>query len=261
MDMAPILGPELTVEKLLPLFLQLLREESSEVRLNVISGLDKVTRPPSSAPTESARSDPTAAHSICIYICIYAIGGRPLRRQHTMGSAPSPRCRRRGPVPPSAPLTLFVRVGPPLTLPGCGVLCGCAPLLQVSEVIGVEQLSHSILPAVIELAEDKQWRVRQAVIEYMPLLARQLGISFFDQQLKGLCLSWLVDCVYSIRSGAPAATTTDHTTTCHHTTTGHHSPPAFSCKPLVCPIVAARPRLRTCPSWRKSSATNGRWSV
>ena len=83
MDMAPILGPELTVEKLLPLFLQLLREESSEVRLNVISGLDKVTRPPSSAPTESAPSDPTAAHSICIYsiciyICIYAIGGSTL---------------------------------------------------------------------------------------------------------------------------------------------------------------------------------------
>ena len=39
----------------------------------------------------------------------------------------------------------------------------------------VGQLTNSLLPAVIELAEDKQWRVRQAVIEYMPLLARQLG--------------------------------------------------------------------------------------
>eukprot|EP01051_Picozoa_sp_SAG22_P007771 SAG22_NODE_559_length_9115_cov_4.969720_5_plen_247_part_00 len=73
---------------------------------------------------------------------------------------------------------------------------------KVSEVIGVEQLSHSILPAVIELAEDKQWRVRQAVSEYMPLLARQLGQAFFDGQLKQLCLGWLVDCVYSIREAA-----------------------------------------------------------
>ena len=77
----------------------------------------------------------------------------------------------------------------------------------VSDVIGVEQISHSILPAgkspfplvrlsgalrivatvcdsrslqcprtpvVMELAQDRQWRVRLAVIQYMPLLAKQL---------------------------------------------------------------------------------------
>jgi hypothetical protein len=41
-------------------------------------------------------------------------------------------------------------------------------------VIGVKQLSQSILPAIVELAEDSKWRVRLAIIEYMPLLAGQL---------------------------------------------------------------------------------------
>jgi len=42
------------------------------------------------------------------------------------------------------------------------------------QVIGVKQLSQSILPAIVELAEDPKWRVRLAIIEYMPLLAGQL---------------------------------------------------------------------------------------
>ena len=38
-------------------------------------------------------------------------------------------------------------------------------------MIGVQQLSQSLLPAIVELAEDTKWRVRLAIIEYMPLLA------------------------------------------------------------------------------------------
>ena len=41
----------------------------------------------------------------------------------------------------------------------------------VNEVIGIQQLSQSLLPAIVELAEDQKWRVRLAIIEYMPLLA------------------------------------------------------------------------------------------
>ena len=54
----------------------------------------------------------------------------------------------------------------------------------------------------MELAEDKQWRVRQAIIEYIPLLATQLGVSFFDDKLGALCMSWLGDTVFSIREAA-----------------------------------------------------------
>jgi len=75
-------------------------------------------------------------------------------------------------------------------------------LEQVNTVIGIDLLSQSLLPAIVELAEDKQWRVRQAIIEYIPLLATQLGKAFFDEQLGNLCMSWLGDNVFSIREAA-----------------------------------------------------------
>lgn len=55
------------------------------------------------------------------------------------------------------------------------------------------QLSETLLPAIVELAEDPKWRVRLAIIEYMPLLASQLGVQFFDDKLNSLCMTWLID--------------------------------------------------------------------
>jgi len=71
-----------------------------------------------------------------------------------------------------------------------------------NSVIGIELLSQNLLPAIVELAEDKQWRVRLAIIDYIPLLASQLGVAFFDDKLGNLCMSWLGDNVYSIREAA-----------------------------------------------------------
>lgn len=44
----------------------------------------------------------------------------------------------------------------------------------MNSVIGVELLSASLLPAIVDLAEDKKWRVRLAIIEHTPVLAIQL---------------------------------------------------------------------------------------
>ncbi len=85
MGLAPILGKQWTIDYLLEIFLQLLKDETPEVRLNIISKLD-----------------------------------------------------------------------------------------EVNKVIGIEMLSQSLLPAIVELAEDRQWRIRLAIIEYIPLLAKQL---------------------------------------------------------------------------------------
>jgi len=49
------------------------------------------------------------------------------------------------------------------------------------------------LPAIVELAEDRHWRVRLAIIEYIPLLGSQLGVGFFDDKLGALCMQWLED--------------------------------------------------------------------
>ena len=66
-------------------------------------------------------------------------------------------------------------------------------------MIGIELLSQSLLPAIVHLAEDKQWRVRLAIIEYIPTLAAQLGSAYFEERLSALCMSWLGDQVFSIR--------------------------------------------------------------
>jgi len=63
-------------------------------------------------------------------------------------------------------------------------------------VIGIDLLSQSLLPAIVELAEDRHWRVRLAIIEYIPLLASQLGVDFFDDKLGTLCMQWLGDQVH-----------------------------------------------------------------
>lgn len=77
-----------------------------------------------------------------------------------------------------------------------------ARLDKVSFVMGM--VSNELLPAIVELAEDRNWRVRLAIIEHMPLLARQLGADFFDGNTKlgSQCMHWLGDCVYSIREAA-----------------------------------------------------------
>ncbi|KAH0678164.1 hypothetical protein KY284_019249 [Solanum tuberosum] len=66
-------------------------------------------------------------------------------------------------------------------------------LLPILQVIGIDLLSQSLLPAIVELAEDRHWRVRLAIIEYIPLLASQLGVGFFDDKLGTLCMQWLQD--------------------------------------------------------------------
>jgi len=65
-------------------------------------------------------------------------------------------------------------------------------------VIGIDLLSQSLLPAIVELAEDRHWRVRLAIIEYIPLLASQLGVDFFDDKLGALCMQWLGDQVRTL---------------------------------------------------------------
>lgn len=69
-------------------------------------------------------------------------------------------------------------------------------------MIGLDRLAQHLLPAINELSEDRQWRVRLAIINYMPLLAKQLGAEFFNSKLASLCLEWLSDVVASIREAA-----------------------------------------------------------
>ena len=73
-------------------------------------------------------------------------------------------------------------------------------------------LAKELLPAIKELAEDKHWRVRLAIIEYIPVFAQQIGTAFLfrndnageggEDMLNSLCLQWVQDPVYAIREAA-----------------------------------------------------------
>lgn len=69
---------------------------------------------------------------------------------------------------------------------------------QVNQVIGIDLLAQSLLPAIEELAEDKHWRVRLAIVEHIPLLAGQLGAEFFQDKLGPQCMKSLED---QVRTG------------------------------------------------------------
>lgn len=75
-------------------------------------------------------------------------------------------------------------------------------LLVVNDTIGINLLLTNLLPAITELAQDHKWRVRLAIIEYIPKLAHQLGELFFNDELLALCMLWLWDPVFAIRDAA-----------------------------------------------------------
>ena len=52
-----------------------------------------------------------------------------------------------------------------------------------STKLWVSLCCQSLLPAIVELAEDAKWRVRLAIINHTPLLAKQLGVYFVDEKL------------------------------------------------------------------------------
>lgn len=41
-------------------------------------------------------------------------------------------------------------------------------------MLGVEELSHHLLPLIYGLVEDREWRVRISALHFLPLLAEQL---------------------------------------------------------------------------------------
>ena len=55
------------------------------------------------------------------------------------------------------------------------------------------------MPALTELAIDKNWRVRLSSIEFMTFFARAIGDNFLNDKLSKILLDWLGDRVYAVR--------------------------------------------------------------
>lgn len=75
-------------------------------------------------------------------------------------------------------------------------------LEDLNSVVGIEDLQTSLLPSVEELAKDKNWRFKIQVINQFPMLAKQLGETFFNDKLSLFCDQWIKDNIYSVREAA-----------------------------------------------------------
>lgn len=73
---------------------------------------------------------------------------------------------------------------------------------QLLPVVGLGKLSENVIPAITELGQNKSWRIRQCVLEYIPSLSNQLTLEYFSKNLCGLCFGWLTDSVYAVRTAA-----------------------------------------------------------
>ncbi|ETO01085.1 hypothetical protein RFI_36355 [Reticulomyxa filosa] len=66
----------------------------------------------------------------------------------------------------------------------------------------VTQLQESLIPAIVELTLDRDWRVRLGIVEKFPALATQFGAKFFKEKIFKLMLGALQDTTAEIRLAA-----------------------------------------------------------
>jgi hypothetical protein len=194
-ELADALGKALSTEQLLPRFTDLLSDGEAEVRtaasyrvadIGRAVGQDRVLE--SLVPAVSRVSEDPSEH-VRAALSSVVLGLAPV-----LGTAATI----------DSLLPLFLRL---LKDSSAAVRLNIISKLEaVNAVIGLKMLSQSLLPAIQELSADRSWRVRQAIIDFTPLLAKQLGHDVFDSapELTDLCLSWLTDSVFSVREAATA---------------------------------------------------------
>ncbi len=72
--------------------------------------------------------------------------------------------------------------------------------MSFPQVLGMDVMAQSILTSIQSLIMDNQWRIRLAVIDQIPKLAKHFGPELFQSKLEGLFLSSLSDSVHSVRN-------------------------------------------------------------
>ncbi|KAJ3432388.1 protein phosphatase 2 (formerly 2a) regulatory subunit a beta isoform-related [Anaeramoeba flamelloides] len=75
-------------------------------------------------------------------------------------------------------------------------------LNYVTEVLGIELIISLLIPSIIGLVKDNNWRIRLSIISYIPTLAPQLDIGYFNENFLEFSLNLLLDYVFTIREAA-----------------------------------------------------------
>lgn len=63
-------------------------------------------------------------------------------------------------------------------------------------------LQEKIVPAILQLANDKTWRIRIAVVTFFPKLARLIDKESFSSKIEPQLINMMMDPVFSIREEA-----------------------------------------------------------
>lgn len=70
-------------------------------------------------------------------------------------------------------------------------------IAPVVETMGSDTVDSNLLPDVLRMAEDPQWRVRLSVVQTLPIYAKHLGLDLFNSRCArpALMLSWVFSLV------------------------------------------------------------------
>ena len=73
---------------------------------------------------------------------------------------------------------------------------------KLNEVVNIDNYVQGIIPSLIEISDNNNWRVRCQVEETIPVFARILNRKSFLENIMPIILKWLTDPVYAIRQRA-----------------------------------------------------------
>ena len=73
---------------------------------------------------------------------------------------------------------------------------------KLNEVVNIDNYVQGIIPSLIEISDNNNWRVRNQVQEIIPTIARIVKKKIFLENIMPICLKWLTDQVYAIRQNA-----------------------------------------------------------
>jgi serine/threonine-protein phosphatase 2A regulatory subunit A len=70
-------------------------------------------------------------------------------------------------------------------------VCALENIETVTQVIGQENIDQHIIPALVELTTDKQWRVRYGIAQFFPKLAKIFGKDLYIEKMQKVALDFL----------------------------------------------------------------------
>ena len=75
-------------------------------------------------------------------------------------------------------------------------------LSELNKVIEINNIIESIMPPIKEISANKSWRVRIQIMEIVPVLAKLFNQHLFMNNIFPICITSLMDSVFSIREAS-----------------------------------------------------------